>query len=88
MRGDVQVMRGTGVQPGKVGDHALQSSVSASVDAPDTKYPRYTIGITRRQEQAILAECKRRGDLGFSEMIRRILDGWVERKIQQEANER
>lgn len=62
-------------------------SASASDDdkaflrAPKT--PRYTIGFSVRQEQAILDECHRRG-IGFSELVRRIIDGWVERKQAKE----
>lgn len=52
----------------------------------EAKLPRYTIGVTIRQETMLLEECRRRG-IGFSELIRRILDGWVERKLQQEGGQ-
>jgi hypothetical protein len=55
----------------------------AAMKADENNYPRYTVGITRKQQRCILNECKRRGGIGFSEMVRRILDGWVERKFPE-----
>lgn len=49
-----------------------------------SKLPRYTIGITLRQERVIIAEARRRG-IGFSEMVRRILDVYAEKKDAEVA---
>lgn len=57
---------------------AVTASVVPLTPPSDTRLPRYTIGITTRQEFAILTECNRRG-IGLSEMARRIFDGWTER---------
>lgn len=49
-----------------------------------SKLPRYTIGITLRQERVIIAEARRRG-IGFSEMVRRILDVYAENQEAKAA---